>query len=98
MIDRIVLFKLRDDLSNPAGRVSIASELEAVVRAEHPMLSATIGLPADAASERSWDLAITLICEPPSSTRAGAEDALIAALGDRLLLHKAWSFERWTRT
>lgn len=91
MIDRVVLLKLRDELATPAGRAAIADELAA--RPEG--LRAEIGLPADPASARSWDLALRFSFEHAAPLETPPpEAALVAALGDRLVLHKAWSFER----
>lgn len=95
MIERIVLLKLREDLATPTGRRAIAEELSAELATNAGAWQAELGLPADPASERSWDLMLRFRREAiPDENVPGPEAALISALGERLLVHKAWSFER----
>jgi len=94
MIDRIVLTKLSD----PAQRADVAREVKARLAALPELRGLAVGVPGDAAAERSWDLSLVLSCE-------GAE-ALASLLGSPACVQvlalleaqsecvKAWSFER----
>lgn len=60
MIDRIVLFKLKDEYANDAARAEIAAHSrEALGRVPGPT-EVRVGVPADEPSTRSWDLSIVV--------------------------------------
>lgn len=94
MIDRIFLAKLSD----PSTAAEVASGLRESLAEVAGVRELRVGLPADAASARSWDVSLVVACD----------DA--ATLGEVLLgetfgwaysqleaqseVVKAWSFER----
>ena len=57
MIERIVLFKLKSTHASPESRARFASALAEQLRGT---VDASVGVPADAAAERSWDLSIVV--------------------------------------
>ncbi len=60
MIDRIVLFKLRKEEATDEGRAAAAAETRAALAAVPGATEVRVGLPADEASTRSWDLSLLL--------------------------------------
>jgi stress responsive alpha/beta barrel protein len=60
VIDRVVILKLHPEHANPAGRAAIAERCLEVLRPLDGVLGVTVGVPADEASERSWDVSITV--------------------------------------
>lgn len=102
MIDRVVLVKLKKDHANPAGRAAIARETLRVLPALPGVVSVTVGGPADAAAEASWDLNITVRCASADDFalyRAHPEHRKFADeyLAPRAEVRKAWSFEVETK-
>lgn len=93
-MDRIVLLKLIDTLANPAGRSQTAALLTERLAAEPLDAEVTLGLPADEAAERSWDLALSFSLS--SDAALEPEGPLLRGLEERVLVKKAWSFRRFT--
>lgn len=102
MIDRVVLVKLKKEHSNPAARDEIARRAREVLRPLPGVVSVTAGGPADAASEASWDVNITVRFARLAdfeTYRAHPEHRRFADefLAPRSEVRKAWSFEVETR-
>lgn len=98
MIDRVVLVKLKKDHASPAGRAEIAREALRVLPALPGVVSVTVGAPADAAAEASWDLSITVrfaSLDDFALYRAHPDHRRFADeyLAPRSEVRKAWSFE-----
>jgi hypothetical protein len=95
MIERIMLFKLHD----PGSREEVAQQTLAALQDLEQLEELTIGLPADAASERSWDLSIVLAVDNLALLHSVLEGPVFRAyleqtMKDRYVVLKAWSFER----
>ncbi|MDB4985253.1 MAG: hypothetical protein JWN04_431 [Myxococcaceae bacterium] len=95
MIERIMLFKLHD----PATRSELARLTQSALSALPELDALSVGLPADAAAERSWDLSVVI--GSASLTRLNALLAsapfvhyLEETMKDRYVVLKAWNFER----
>ncbi len=58
MIERVVLFKLKDEYANDEARAEIAARSREILGALPGVQALSIGVPADAPSEKSWDLSI----------------------------------------
>ena len=95
MVERIMLFKLND----PAEREALASAALALLSRLPEVEELSVGLPADPASAKSWDLSIVLgfanaeLLEKVL-TSALFESFLEETMADRYVVLKAWSFER----
>lgn len=60
MIDRITLFKFRQSGVDEASRARLAAETHASLSAAPGVQEVRVGVPADEASARSWDLSVVL--------------------------------------
>ncbi|MFW5921255.1 MAG: Dabb family protein [Polyangiales bacterium] len=60
MIERIVLFKLSDEWATDEGRGEVAACSREVLAKVPGVRSLSVGVPADEAAARSWDLSIVL--------------------------------------
>jgi hypothetical protein len=90
MIERVMLLKLQEAWSNDAGRAEVAALAREALAAIPALRAASVGIPADEASRKSWDLALTLRFDDLEG--AAALHAPPAALLERIALYKAWSF------
>lgn|SRR5690349_11904725 len=95
MIERIILFKLNE----PSERDELAAESLAFLSKLPDIDELSVGVPADPACEKSWDLSVVigfanaaLLTKVLESTQF---DAFVSGvLKDRVAVMKAWSFER----
>lgn len=97
MVQRIVLFKLKDEFCNDAARSEIAAYTREVFTALEGVRSAHVGVPADAPSEKSWDLSIVLQFDSIDAVKRYAVDPDHRAYVDdyirpRMEVVKAWNF------
>jgi hypothetical protein len=95
MVERIILFKLHD----PQTRQEVAALTVAALKDLRELEELSVGVPADAASEKSWDLSIVLGVDNLAllDTLLGSEtftSYLEHTMKDRYQVVKAWSFER----
>jgi len=102
VIDRVVLVKLKTEYANAAARAEIAHAALDALRPLPGVVSVTAGGPGDAASEASWDVAITVrfrTLEDFATYRAHPDHRRFADdyLAPRAEVRKAWSFEVETR-
>jgi hypothetical protein len=98
MIQRIVLFKLKDEYCNDAARAEFVERTGKDLGALRQVRKITVGAPADEASEASWDIAITLYFDSMEDVRAYIPDPAHRAYVDgyampRIEVRKAWNFE-----
>lgn len=102
MFDRVVLVKLKKEHAHPAARAEIAARALADLRVLPGVVAVTAGGPADAASEASWDVSITVrfaSLEDFATYRAHPDhrrfaDEYLAPLAE---VRKAWTFAVATR-
>jgi len=102
VFDRVVLVKLKKEHAGPAGRAEVAARALAELRVLPGVVAVTAGGPADAASEASWDVSITVrfaSLEDFATYRAHPDhrrfaDAYLAPLAE---VRKAWTFAVETR-
>lgn len=95
MVERIILFKLHD----PQTRHEVAELTLAALKDLRELEELSVGVPADTASEKSWDLSIVLGVDNLSllDTLLASEaftGYLEQTMKDRYQVVKAWSFER----
>ena len=95
MVERIMLFKLHD----PSQREALAGATRELLSRVPDVEEVSIGLPADPASEKSWDLSIVLGFANAALldkvlTSAVFERFLEETMAGRCAVMKAWSFER----
>jgi hypothetical protein len=98
MIQRIVLFKLKDEYCNDAARAEFVARTRRDLAALSQVRSVTVGAPADEASKASWDIAITVCFDSMDDVKAYIPDPAHRAYVDgyaspKVEVRKAWNFE-----
>lgn len=93
MVERIILLKLNDGVS----RDEVARLCHARFGALPELVTRSVGVPADAASEKSWDVSIvlrfpTLLALNTALKSAPFRDLFERELRDLCVVIKAWSF------
>ncbi len=97
MIERFVMLKLKPEWSNEAGRAAVLAHSMDVLPRVPQVRDVHVGLPADDASERSWDIALVIRLDRIEDLPAYAVDPLHADyvgnyLAPRVECKKAWNF------
>ncbi len=97
MIERVVLFKLKDAYATPDARAEIAAHSRQALQGLAGVVSCSVGVPADAPSEKSWDLSLVLHFESLSAVDAFRQDPAYREYVDeymrpRVEVEKAWNF------
>jgi hypothetical protein len=97
MVERIVLFKLKDQYCNAASRTEFAERTRTDLGALDDVRAVTVGIPADEASEASWDISIVLQFDSMEDVERYIVDPAHRAYVDnyatpRLEVRKAWNF------
>jgi hypothetical protein len=97
MIERIVCFKLKDEYSNEASRAEFADRTRRDLGALQNVRSVTVGVPADAAAEASWDISIVVRFDSMEDVEQYMVDPEHRAYVDgyavpRIEVRKAWNF------
>jgi len=103
MIERIVLFKLKDEYCNDSARAEIAERTRRDIGALPMVRAVSVGVPADADSEKSWDISLIVRFDTLDDVEAYAVDPDHRAYVDdfmraRIEVIKAWNFEVGGRT
>lgn len=98
MIERIVLFKLKDEYCNDAARDEIAARTRIDIGALKDVRSVSVGVPADEATKKSWDLSLIVRFDTLEDVEAYKVDPAHRAyvddyMHDRIELIKAWNFQ-----
>ena len=98
MIQRIALFKLNAENAQGGPRAQIAARTREVLAGLPQVRAIEVGLPADEAAERSWDLSIVLRFDSLEDAEAFRVDPAHRAYADeymrpRVEVVKAWNFE-----
>jgi hypothetical protein len=97
MIERVVLFKLKDEYCNDAARAEIAARTRADIGTLKNVRSVSVGVPADEPTEKSWDLSLIVCFDTLEDVDAYMIDPEHRAYVDnymheRVELIKAWNF------
>ena len=97
MIERVVLFKLKDEYRNEAARAEFAERTRADLSALENVRSVTVGVPADEATEATWDIRIAVHFDSMTDVQQYIVDPAHRAYVDtyatpRLQARKAWNF------
>lgn len=97
MIERIVLFKLKDEYCNDAARAEIAARTRADIGALKNVRGVSVGVPADESSEKSWDLSLVVQFDTLEDVDAYMIDPahrayVDAYMHERVEVIKAWNF------
>jgi hypothetical protein len=98
MIERIILIKLNETHSTPAGRAEVAAETRQAFKNLPGVVRCAVGLPADAHATKGWDLSIVLGFNSLNDVDIYRDDPLHRAFVDdylqsRMVVIKAWNFE-----
>jgi len=98
MIQRIVLFKLKNEYCNEAAREEFAERTRRDLGALSQVRDVKVGVPADEASEASWDISITVVFDSMEDVKAYIVDPDHRAYVDdyaspKIEVRKAWNFE-----
>jgi len=98
MIERIVLFKLKEEYCNDAARAAFAERTRTDLSALEGVRSVTVGTPADEASEASWDISIVVRFDSMEDVQRYIVDPAHRAYVDgyampRIEVRKAWNFQ-----
>ena len=93
MVDRILLFKLVDS----AARDEVAAVLTRELATLPSLVHIHVGLPADEASAKSWDVSCVLrfatLTDLDAALAGATFQTCLSALAERCAVIKAWSFE-----
>ncbi len=97
MIERMVFYKLKDEYCNDAARAEIAERTRADLGALQNVRAVTVGVPADAASEASWDISIVIRFDSMDDVQQYMVDPAHRSYVDdyatpRVEVRKAWNF------
>ncbi|MGB8225049.1 MAG: Dabb family protein [Polyangiales bacterium] len=97
MIERIVLYKLKDQYCNDSSRAEIAERTRADLGALQSVRAVSVGVPADEASEASWDISIVVQFDTMDDVQKYMVDPDHRAYVDeyasaRIEVRKAWNF------
>lgn len=97
MITRIQLYKLDDATAAEPARSRAAADLLRALGAVAGARRVEVGLPADPASAKSWDLSLVLAFDDLGAADAflasdAYREALAGALGPSVVVEKGWSF------
>ena len=95
MVQRNLFFRLEPPRQTPEGRRDAVEELRAGLSAGPRLRGLTIGVPADAPSEKSWDLSVALHFDDVQSASVFVADRqpfLDGWCASRAQVVKGWSF------
>lgn len=98
MIDRIVLFKLKEAYAHDAARREVAAHSRQVLASVPGVEEVRVGVPADAAAGKSWDLSVVVRFASLDAVEAYRVHPVHRAYVDeymrpRMEVVKAWNFE-----
>ena len=98
MIQRIVIFKLKEEFCNDAARAEFAERTRRDLSALSQVRDVNVGVPADETTEASWDIAITLEFDSMEDVKAYIVDPDHRTYVDdyatpKIQVRKAWNFE-----
>ena len=103
MVERIMLLKLGEAYRSPEhgdahSRTELAKRLRGLLLGVAGIEDVSVGVPADAAAEKSWDLSVVMLFVSEAVTSVTLESESYKAFLDELTgkveVIKAWNFER----
>jgi hypothetical protein len=97
-IERYVLLKLHIQYATPEGRDEVVAESRRALSQVTGVRTVWVGVPADDASARSWDVAIRVTLDDVADIPAYLDDPVHRAYADEFLaprveFKKVWNFE-----
>jgi hypothetical protein len=97
MIERIVLFKLKPEHANPQSRKEVAAHSRKVLATVPGVESVSVGVPADADAEKSWDLSVivrfaSLEAVEPYRDHPVHRQYVDEYMTPRMEVRKSWNF------
>jgi Stress responsive A/B Barrel Domain len=97
MIERVTLIKLKPEHANDEARSAIARRALAELSGIPGVASLSAGVPADAASEASWDVIVTVRCASKADLETYRSHPTHRRFVDEVVVppsavRKAWSF------
>jgi hypothetical protein len=97
MIERIVLYKLKDEYCHDSARAEIVEQTRASLGALKSVRRVTVGVPADQPSAASWDIGIVVEFDSMDDLETYMADPAHRAYVDgyaslRVEVRKAWNF------
>ncbi len=98
MINRIVLFRLKDEYRNEAARAEFAKRTRDDLAALDNVVAVTVGVPADEAAEGDWDICISVQFNSTEHVQQYIVDPAHRAYVDdyatpQIQHRKAWNFQ-----
>ena len=98
MIERVVLFKLKDDWATDDGRTAVAQHSRAVLAGLPGVTSVTVGIPADDASRASWDISLVVRFAsmddvPGYAVHPEPRDYVDNYMMPKVEVRRAWNFD-----
>ncbi len=98
MIQRIVMFRLKEEHRNEEARAAFAERTRNDLDALSQTRGVTVGVPADEKTAASWDIVITVLFDSMEDVRAYIVDPAHRAYVDgyatpKIEVRKAWNFE-----
>jgi len=98
MMQRIVLFKLKDEYRNDAARAEFAQRTRNDLSALSQVRGVTVGVAAEDETESNWDIAITVQFDSLEDVEAYIPDPAHRAYVDdyampKVAFRKAWNFK-----
>ena len=97
MIERIVLFKLKEPYSNDAARAEIAERSRKDLSGLRQLISVSVGVPADDHALAGWDISLVVRFASMDDVDAYVVDPDHRAyvddyMAERVEVRKAWNF------
>jgi hypothetical protein len=97
-IERYVLLKLHPEHATPEGREAVVAETRRALPQVTGVRAVWVGVPADDASAKSWDVAIRVTLDDIAAVPAYYDDPVHRAyvdafLAPRVEFKKVWNFE-----
>ncbi|MGB5813401.1 MAG: Dabb family protein [Polyangiales bacterium] len=97
MIQRIALFKLKDEYSNDATRTEVVARTRSDLGGLECIVDVAVGVPADAHAFKGWDLCLMVRFESLDDFDVYVDHPVHRAYVDdylqpRLAMRKAWNF------
>lgn len=98
MIQRVVLFKLKDEFANPKGRQEIIQHTVKTFQSIPGVLGVTVGQAGDDGTAGSWDISLMVYLAGPEAVEGYIKDPVHQDyvhnfMVPKISFKKAWNFE-----